>query len=64
MEPMVEYEYRTVTFSREVTRPQARKLLAEQAEYEQWELVRLRLYLGGLRRAVLRRKIIRVRRTA
>lgn len=61
---MVEYEYRTVTFSREVTRAQARKLLAEHAEYEQWELVRLRLYLGGLRRAVLRRKIIRVRRTA
>ena len=64
MGAMVEYEYRTVSFSRDVTRAQARQLLAEHAEYEQWELVRVRLYWGGLRRAVLRRKIIRVRRTA
>lgn len=64
MEAMVEYEYRTVSFSREVSRAQARKRLAEHAEYQQWELVRLRLRVGGTRHAVLRRKIIRVRRTA
>lgn len=61
---MVEYEYRVLTLGRDVSRAQARALLVEQAEYEQWELVRIRLYLGGLRRVWLRRKIIRVRRTA
>lgn len=61
---MVEYEYRTVSFSRDMSRAQARRLLTEHAEYEQWELVRMRLYFGGARRALLRRKVIRVRRTA
>ena len=41
-----------------------RSWCAEHAEYEQWELFRMRLYFGGARRALLRRKIIRVRRTA
>lgn len=62
--PMVEYEYRTLTFSREVSRGDARRALAEHAEYGHWELLRMRLYFGGARRALLRRKIIRVRRTA
>lgn len=64
MDAMVEYEYRTVTFNRDVSRSEARRVLAEHAEYEQWELFRMRLYFGGARRALLRRKIIRVRRTA
>ena len=62
--PMVEYEYRTLTFPREVSRGDARRALAEHAEYGHWELLRMRLYFGGARRALLRRKIIRVRRTA
>lgn len=61
---MVEYEYRTLNFPRQTTRAEARRVLSEYAEYEQWELQRMRLYFGGARRAVLRRKIIRVRRTA
>lgn len=64
MVAMVDYEYRTLTFSRDVSRAEARRVLAEHAEYEQWELCRMRLYFGGARRALLRRKIIRVRRTA
>lgn len=64
MVAMVDYEYRTLTFSRDVSRAEARRVLAEHAEYEQWELARMRLYFGGTRRALLRRKIIRVRRTA
>ena len=64
MDPMVEYEYRVLTFGRQVPRSEARRILAEQAEYEQWELFRMRLYFGGALRALLRRKIIRVRRTA
>lgn len=64
MAVMIDYEYRILTFGRDVTRSHARQILAEQAEREQWEMVRLRLYLGGGRRVWLRRKIIRVRRTA
>lgn len=64
MGAMVDYEYRTVTFARDVSRAEAGRVLTEHAEYEQWELCRMRLYFGGVRRALLRRKIIRVRRTA
>ncbi|MGC1209427.1 MAG: DUF5703 family protein [Ornithinimicrobium sp.] len=61
---MVEYEYRTVSFTREDTRSHVRSVLAEQAEYGHWELQRVTVYWGGKRLASLRRKIIRVRRTA
>lgn len=61
---MVEYEYRTVVFSGQDSRSQVRAMLAEQAEYGHWELFRVRVYWGGRRKAWLRRRIIRVRRTA
>jgi hypothetical protein len=61
---MMEYEYQVLTFARDQSRPAVRRVLAEQAEYGHWELYRVRLYWGGVRRAWLRRKIIRVRRTA
>jgi hypothetical protein len=61
---MIEYEYQTLTFGRDDTRADVRRALAEQAEYGNWELHRVRLYWGGVRKAWLRRKIIRVRRTA
>lgn len=61
---MIEYEFQTLTFGRETSRADVRRALAEQAEYGSWELYRVRVYWGGLRRAWLRRKIIRVRRTA
>ncbi|MDQ2758057.1 MAG: DUF5703 family protein [Actinomycetota bacterium] len=61
---MMEYEYRVLTFSRDMTRAEVRRALVDHAEYGQWELARTVTYLGGLRRAWLRRKIIRVRRTA
>lgn len=64
MVSMVEYEYRVLTFPREMSRSDARRVLSEHAEREQWELERTRIYLGGVRRSWLRRKIIRVRRTA
>ena len=59
-----DYEYRVLTLPRGTSRAEARKLLAEQAEYGHWELARVRLYMGGARRVWLRRKIIRVVRTA
>lgn len=60
----VEYEYRVVTFGRNVSRSDIRRSLGEQAEYAHWELARSVVYVGGTRRAWLRRKVIRVQRTA
>jgi hypothetical protein len=59
----VEYEYRVLTFGREVSRSDMRRSLGDHAEYAHWELARTVLYVGGTRRAWLRRKIIRVHRT-
>lgn len=59
-----EYEYRELTFGRADSRSAVRQALTEQAEYGHWEMSRLRLYQGGVRKVLLRRRIIRVRRTA
>jgi len=62
MVPMVEYEYRILNFGRQVSRAEVRAALVEHAEYGHWELHRTRIYIGGLRRTWLRRKIIRAPR--
>lgn len=59
----VQYEYRTLTIPRTTSGNDARQMLADEAEYGRWELTRTRLYAGGERRVLLRRKIIRVRST-
>jgi hypothetical protein len=59
-----DYEYRVLTLPRGTSRAEASRLLADHAEYGHWELARVRLYMGGARRVWLRRKIIRVVRTA
>ena len=61
---MVEYEYRVLQLPGAVSRADVRALLTEHAEYGQWELARVRLFSGGGRKVWLRRRIIRVRRTA
>lgn len=61
---MTEYEYQVLTFPRDVERSVVRQTLTDHAEYGHWELARTRLYLGGLRKVWLRRRVIRVRRTA
>ena len=61
---MTEYEYQVLTFPRDVERTVVRQTLTDHAEYGHWELARTRLYLGGLRKVWLRRRVIRVRRTA
>ncbi len=61
---MIEYEYRVLSFGRDVTRSDIRRSLIEHAEYGHWELSRSVVYVGGHRRAWLRRTIIRARRTA
>lgn len=58
-----DYEYRELLLPRQVSRAQARQVLTEHAEYGRWELARVRLYTGGVRRVWLRRRIMRVQRT-
>lgn len=59
---MVEYEFLRLRLPREISRSGARRLLTERAEYDGWELARLRLFPDGSRRVLLRRPIIRQRR--
>lgn len=59
-----DYEYRVVVFPRSVSRAQAQRFLAEHADQGHWEIARVVAYWGGLRRVWLRRRIIRVVRTA
>lgn len=61
---MVEYEYRVLQLPGATSRAEARALLSEHAEYGRWELARVRLFTGGMRKVWLRRPIIRVQRTA
>lgn len=62
--PHTEYEFYKLTLPRGTSRGAAHRMLTEQAEYGRWELARLRLLPDGTRKAVLRRKIIRQRRSA
>ena len=62
--PAGEYEIRVITLLPHVSRSEARQLLTEHAEYGRWELARVLLFAGGTRRVWLRRKIIRVARSA
>ena len=59
MVAMVEYEHRVVTFARGTSRGAIRRALTDEAEYGRWELHRTRIYVGGMTRAWLRRRIIR-----
>ena len=59
-----EYEFRMLTLPRGITRAEARRLLTDEAEYGHWELARVQLFMGGKRRIWLRRRIMRVARTA
>lgn len=53
------YEYRTLTFDRKVSRADIRQALTDEAEYGQWELSRTRIYIGGLYKVELRRRVMR-----
>ena len=64
MDAMGEYEWQQIYLPRGTTRGEARRLLTDHAEYGHWELARLRLFADGSRRVWLRRKVIRVVRTA
>jgi hypothetical protein len=51
-----EWEYRPLQIDGTVSRMTAAVRLAIQAEYSGWELSRVRLYPGGVRKVWLRRK--------
>ncbi|UUZ59138.1 DUF5703 family protein [Nocardioides sp. B-3] len=61
--PGVEWEFDTLTVPRELPRTVVTRMLVERAEIGGWELDRLRIGADGVRRVVLRRKIIRQRLT-
>ena len=64
LRPGVEWEFDRVVFDRGFSRTMVTKLLVERAEHGGWELDRLRIGNDGIRRVILRRRIIRATRTA
>ena len=58
------WEYRDVILPRGTTKVAAKELLVEQAEIGNWELARLAILWDGRRTVRLRRRIIKVERTA
>ena len=61
---MGEWEFRHLYLPRGTSRSEARRVLTDHAEYGHWELDRLRLFADGSRKVRLRRRVIRVARTA
>lgn len=60
----VEWEFQRFSVPRDLSRAWVTRLLIERAEHGGWELERLRIGHDGIRRIVLRRKIIRQRPTS
>lgn len=60
---MIEYEFRRMTLDRTQSRNAVYRMLTDAAEYQGWELSRLRRDGSGTRTVTLRRKIIRMRAT-
>ena len=61
LRPGVEYEFEQLTIGRDFSRNLVTRLLVDRAEHGGWELDRLRIGNDGIRRVVLRRRIIRQR---
>lgn len=61
--PQRHYEYLEITITPGESVPGAYQRLREHAEYGKWELAHSTLYMGGQRKYVMRRKVLRVERT-
>lgn len=61
--PLRQYEYLLITVTHGESVPTAYQRLREHAEYGKWELERSTLYMGGQRKYLMRRKVLRVQRT-
>lgn len=55
----VEWEFRTLSYDRDLSRSAVTRLLVSHAEVGGWELARTQITPDGARSVVLRRKIIR-----
>ena len=60
---MIEYEFWRFLLPRSHSRSAVCRILTDAAEYQGWELDRIRIFRDGIRRVTLRRKIIRIRST-
>ena len=58
------WEFRELSIPRDASREAARQFLTSVAETDRWELARLRRFPDGRRTVTLRRRVIRVLRTA
>ncbi|QTG80147.1 DUF5703 family protein [Arthrobacter crystallopoietes] len=58
-----QYEYLVLTVNKGESVKEARRALAEHAEYGKWDLIRTRFYMGGSRKYWMRRKVLRVEAT-
>lgn len=58
------WEYLVLTVQPHESLAQVRRQVVDHAEYGRWDLRRSRLYTGGMRKYWLRRRIMRVQRTA
>lgn len=56
--PNLTYEFRKVSFSKDIPRSVSLQELTDQAEYGRWELARTRISAGGTKTVWLRRKIM------
>lgn len=56
---MAEYEYRAVRVPSGATRDELRQLLAINAEYGGWELLRHQIWTDGRRKVTVRRRLTR-----
>lgn len=61
--PLRQFEYLLITVPAGESVPGAYQRLREHAEYGKWELERSTLYMGGQRKYLMRRKVLRVERT-
>ncbi|QBX57712.1 hypothetical protein EXE58_17790 [Nocardioides seonyuensis] len=59
----MEWQFETLSLPPDFSRNVVTRLLVDRAEHGGWELDRLRIGNDGVRRVVLRRKIIRQRLT-
>jgi hypothetical protein len=58
------WEFKELTFAWDVKRNDVRAMLTSLAEIEHWEIDRVRIYGDGHRVVRLRRRIMRLERTA
>lgn len=57
------WEYMVITCQPRESLKEVRRQITDHTEYGKWELRRSRIYMGGVRKYWLRRRIMKVQRT-